>query len=111
MLARMYVNILTRGKIRPFISVSGGLNQVESQVHYETWVDPMFNPDDFASGPNSSYDPDTGIITTNAPEKMALPALGGSAGVNIFPMKHLVISLSGGYLNGKVFNFGAGVTF
>lgn len=116
LLTTAYFNPWTKGKIRPFVSVSGGLNRIKSQYRYETLLDPILrgglNPDDFASDPNSSYDPDTGIISVNGSEQKNRPAFGIASGVNVFPKPNIIISMFGGWLNGgKIFNLAVGITF
>ena len=88
----------SKGKVRPFIGVGGGINMIEVQNKYQTFVDPSVDDFQFdlpATGSKSSTD----------------PAWAVRAGINFFPHKNLVISLAGGYMNGPLIPIRVGGTF
>lgn len=95
----LYVNLLTRGKVRPFIGGGPGFAMLDVSSHMTNIVD--VNPPFFVDG--------GGDKTFSESQTKILAK--GVAGVNIYPAKHLVLSVGGGYINGPAISFGAGVTF
>jgi len=96
----VYINLITKGKVRPFVGVGGGVNFIESESRLTgIWLNPVVpggggnQPDQISSWKYNQY------------------LAKGVAGVNIYPVKHLLVSVSGGYVGGPALNFGVGVTF
>ncbi len=90
----LYVNLLTRGPARPFIGVGSGIALLKGSYTIANIVD---------MGQNRLGETQTADLLK--------PVVKGVAGLNIYPTKHLVLSLGGGYINGPAANFGVGVTF
>lgn len=97
--ASVYVNITTHGKVRPFVGGGPGIGifRISNRIRNIVDVVPPF----FESG----------TVDTTSTESRTKILAKGVAGLNIYPTKHFVISLGGGYLNGPAVTFGAGVTF
>ncbi|MDA2937087.1 hypothetical protein MYX75_02340 [Acidobacteria bacterium AH-259-A15] len=99
----VYVNLRTIGRVRPFVAGGVGLNRCKVKNSTSTFVDRNFES---VFGYQFEFD-----LPPSFSEKFNKLAIKGTAGLNLFPGEGFVISLSGGYLNGGIFNFGAGVTF
>jgi opacity protein-like surface antigen len=90
----LYVNLLTRGPARPFVGVGSGIALLKGSRTIANIVDK-----------NQSF-PDS-IQTAD----LLKAVVKGVAGLNVYPTKHLVLSLGGGYINGPALTLGAGFTF
>lgn len=97
----LYINILSHGKIRPFVGFGGGYAPFKARrsiTNYQT--NPLLATPGFTLPSN--------IVTTGT---FSRAMVNGVAGFNFYPAKHLVLSLGGGYINGPAIKLGAGLTF
>jgi len=90
----LYVNLLTRGPARPFVGVGSGIALLKGSGAIANIV-----------YRGKSY-PDS-IQTAD----LLKAVVKGVAGLNIYPAKHLLFSIAGGYINGPALTLGAGFTF
>ncbi len=116
-LATLYVNLTTRGKVRPFVGGGGGFAQFDKVMRdYNGHTDLAQLPNQYIQD-MLKYNPGLTPHDLEFPpdntdkEKTKQVLIKGVGGVNLYPVKYLVISIAGGYINGPALNFGAGVTF
>jgi len=120
-LGTLYVNFTKRGKVRPFVGVGVGYASFKTEVIGTNEVSLEVMPlDPYSVAPTPEemaaalaegkamadiyYPP---LKTGTAPR----PLVEAVGGLNIYPAKHVVLSLGAGYISGPAFNFGAGFTF
>ncbi len=96
-----YLNLLKKGRVRPFVAGGGGVVFLKKTFHTKTFVHPnikeVIGREFRFEKPENTY--------SESSLKALIKAVGG---VNIFPMAHTIISLSGGYHNGTAFSLGLG---
>src|SRR3989338_8684157 len=97
----VYVNILKKGKVRPFVAGGGGVVFLKKTFHTTSFVHPNLKD---VIGREFKFEKPENTYSANS----VSASIKTVAGVNIFPMSHTVISLSGGYHNGTVFNLSLG---
>ena len=85
----LYINLVKRGPVRPFVGGGGGVAMVKNDDTLK-W--------------------DSGRTELKS-SSAVVPTIKALGGVNIFPTKHVILSLGGGYINGRAATFGAGFTF
>ena len=90
----LYVNLLTRGPARPFVGVGSGIAVLKGSYTIANIVDRGVSHPDYTQTADLLKD-----------------VVKGVAGLNIYPAKHLLFSIAGGYINGPALNVGVGVTF
>ena len=92
----LYINLVKKGPVRPFLGGGGGVAMVKND-HTEN-EDAYWNRVFYPAG-------------TKYESSAVVPTIRGLGGVNIYPAKHVILSLGGGYINGPALNVGVGVTF
>jgi len=92
----LYINLVKKGPVRPFLGGGGGVAMVKDYHTYneDTYRQRVFYP----AGTKAEFS--TVVLTIR-----------GLGGVNIYPAKHVILSLGGGYINGPALNVGVGFTF
>ena len=100
-----YVNLLTTGKVRPFVGLGGGIGFAKRNSTVQTFVHPLYA--ELVEGPDNRTD----TSPSHHPAEKNLGIFAGKVGVNIYPKRHLLIRASGGYLNGGYGEVGVGVVF
>ncbi|MDP3954076.1 MAG: hypothetical protein Q8Q06_01500 [bacterium] len=98
MFATIYINLITRGKVRPFVGGGPGVGMFRTSTHIRNVMDvvpPFFEK----AGDQKISKKETRIMAK------------GIAGLNFYPAKHFVLSVSGGYINGPAVSLGIGTTF
>ena len=99
--SNVYLNILKKGKVRPFVAGGGGAVFLKKTFHTTSFVHPNLKD---VIGREFQFEKSENTYSANS----VSASIKTVAGVNIFPMSHTVISLSGGYHNGTVFNLSLG---
>ncbi|MDO8644547.1 MAG: hypothetical protein Q7S00_06255, partial [bacterium] len=102
----VYFNLvnLADGKIRPFLGFGGGILLVEKINSWTSYIHP--DAEEVVG-----FKPTLERPEGTSSENFFKPMVKGVAGVNIFPGAHTMFSISGGYSNGKIVNFGFGFVF
>jgi hypothetical protein len=96
----VYVNIPVHRQVRPFVGIGAGLYRLQITAIRDDFFD---NVGDLPESLRES------LARSNLKKyDVVAKAMGG---VNVFPQKHLILSVAAGYQNGVAFSFGAGVTF
>jgi len=118
----LYVNILKKGAVRPFIGAGIGASSINATIiqqdkkHSEAYFE-LLLPSHFSG----QYPHGWIEWMEKIKEKDKTPdiyksrdwreAIRGIVGVNIYPKERFFLSIGGGWLNGYSVNFGIGVTF
>ena len=115
LMGTVYINLVTRGQVRPFIAFGGGyapFNRRERDyniVYNPVLIDQAEIDFQLANGKTLEeiFTPPP-ITTTGKTQSFLVKGLVGAA---FYPTKHLVFSLAGGYINGPAVDLGFGFTF
>jgi len=97
----LYLNILTRGVIRPFVGGGAGVGLGEITNNRDYFAHPVF----------LQYYPDAPTGTDVSKGRQATLLVKGVGGINIFLGNNFLMRVAGGYLNGGHAEIGVGVAF
>lgn len=111
----LYVNFSKNSIVQPFVGIGGGYSQLKLIKRlYNAWQNiDIFSPEEkkiiLDSGMTlDQYQNPPMEIWTQEKKKYILKGVGG---FNVYPIKHLVFSFDGGYVNGPTASFSVGLSF
>jgi len=97
-----YFNLLRESRVRPFIGGGGGVGFTKNRIETRGFYHPIFQ----------QYFPNFKLeLPEDSTERSRLGILKIVGGMDSYPIKHLVIRVSGGYLNGGYGAVGVGFGF
>lgn len=100
-LGTVYFNFTKNKPVQPFVGVGGGVGFLKEKFSTSYFVHPLF-----FEKTGFTYN-----LGGNRTLSYTVPVVTGKVGVNIYPAKHVIIRVAGGYLNGGFAEFGAGLVF
>lgn len=102
-LGTVYFNFTKEKPVQPFVGVGGGVGFFKEESESSLYLHPLF----LEKMEKTGFVPQS----LGGTAQSIVPIITGKVGVNIYPAKHVIIRVAGGYLNGGFAEFGAGLVF